>query len=457
MNENGALEKSVQDLRDLVARAFPVEKTVLLNLIDALVVGPRPASAVEATLSPVWSSHYSNLYAGIERVSEKLAGDIAQEDWLQSLRKARLDWLAQQSVVPAAKIGNWRVRILDASDYPRPKTKTVPLGYVHSAEGMRLGHGLSLLSERVGEGSWTLPLEIGWIPPKTHPNTYGVVQLEEFVRRHGWPADYILDVDAGYTNEPFLRPVHALGIPILGRVAANRAFYLPPPPYGGIGRPSVRGRKFKLNDARTLPPSDEFEQSEIAGGGRLAVSRWNDIRMKKWPEQRLVLYRVIEYRADGKQRYRRPLWLIYVPAELTGEVPEVAVPAPLQAAALYQERFPIEHSIRFMKGELGLIAGQFNGDAAEGRVQVWVELVASALWFLWAMLGLAKTANKKSIPGWWNNRKLTPGAVRRMAPGLLLSLGWKKPQSKLRGKSLGRAKGTVLEPRKRFKPVRKAI
>jgi hypothetical protein len=51
--------------------------------------------------------------------------------------------------------------------------------------GMRLGHGLSLLSERVGEGGWTLPLEIGWIPPRSDPITYGVAQLEEFVKRHG--------------------------------------------------------------------------------------------------------------------------------------------------------------------------------------------------------------------------------------------------------------------------------
>ncbi len=464
--EKCALLKSVQDLRESVALTLPVETTVLLNLIDALVVGPRPASAVEATLSPVWGYHYSNLYAGIERAGDQLGLDLSQDDWLRDLRRARIAWLSQQTVEPAAIVGKKRVRVLDASDYPRPKTKTVGIGYVHGAEGMRLGHGLSLLAERVAKDSWTIPLEIDWVPPKIHPNIYGVAQLEEHVKYHGWPGDCVLDVDAGYTNEPFLRPVSGLGIPILGRAASNRCFYLPPPPYSGFGRPRKRGRKFKLNDARTLPRADEFEQRELPGGGRVAVSRWNDVRMKKWPEKRLVLYRVIEYRADGKPRYKRPLWLIYVPAETkvaneAAEIPKVEipksdVPAPLDAWELYEARFGIEHGIRFMKRDLGLTRGQFNGLAAEGRVQVWVEMVACAFWFLWALSGLAKTADQKLIPGWWKKEKITPGAVRHLAAGLLLSLGWKTPQPKPRGKSPGRAKGRKLETRKRFKPVRQA-
>ena len=109
-----------------------------------------------------------------------------------------------------------------------------------------------------------------------------------------------------------------------------------------------------------------------------------------------------------------------------------------------------------MKRDLGLTTGQFSGLAAEGRVQVWVEMVACAFWFLWALSGLAKTADQKLIPGWWKKEKITPGAVRHLAAGLLLSLGWKKPQPKPRGKSPGRAKGRKLEARKRFKPVRQA-
>jgi len=265
-----------------------------------------------------------------------LAETISDDDWLQQLRKERLDWLASQekiSVNPAT--GKWRVRILDASDYPRLKTRTVELGYVHGASGMHTGHGLSLLSDRVGEGSWTLPLEISWIGPKSGPITYGVGQLEEFVKRHGWSEKQVLAVDAQYTVEPFLNPVHSLGIPVLGRVASNRVFFLPLP-YPGFGRPPVRGRKVKLNDARTLPKIGANQEWELEGGGRTEISRWDDVRIRKWPGQRLALYRVIEYKVDGKPRYKRPLWLIFVPIS-----PDAELPTPREAKAIYEERFSV--------------------------------------------------------------------------------------------------------------------
>jgi len=448
---NCASKASIEDFRDHVAQGLGPASGVLINLIDVLAIGPRPASPVEMTLSPLWGYRWSSLYTAVDRASQELAETIADSDWLRQLRDERLAWLNSQaatSINPAT--GKWSVRILDATDYPRPKTETVKLGYVHSASGMRLGHGLSLLSERVGEGSWTLPLEIGWIPPQSNPITYGAAQVEEFVKRQGWSPERVLVVDAHYTGEPFLNPVHQLSIPILGRVANNRVFFLPPPPYPGFGRPPVRGRKIKLNDARTLPNPDAKDAWRLENGGRIEVSRWDDVRMRKWPGQELALYRVIEDRADGKPRYKRPLWLIFVPATVEAELP-----TPREAQAIYEERFSVEHSIRFMKGDLGLTCGQFNSTEAEGRVQVWVEMVATAFWFLWALRSLAETEGER-LPGWWNRGKLTPGAVRRLAAGLLLSLGWRKPQPKPRGKSSGRTVGTSFEPRERFKAYRRA-
>ena len=57
-------------------------------------------------------------------------------------------------------LGAWKIRILDATNHPRPQVETAPFGYVHGADGMKPGIGLSALAERVGEGYWTLPLEI---------------------------------------------------------------------------------------------------------------------------------------------------------------------------------------------------------------------------------------------------------------------------------------------------------
>ena len=445
-----ASQASIEDFRERVAQSLGPSRDVLLNLMDALAVGPRPASSVEVVLSQVWGYEWSSLYSALRRAGADLALTIEDDDWLQQLRAAREQWLLKQGELspPRAELGAWRVRILDATNYDRPKTKTVEVGYVHGAEGMKPGHGLSLLSQRVGEGSWTLPLQIAWMPPQCGVVNFGVAQMECFVAAHGWQAEEVLAVDAQYTVAPFLRPVHHLGVSVLGRVRSNRCFYLPPEAYRGFGRPRVRGRKLKLNDQRTLPEPELEREWKLESGGRVAVSRWDDVRLKQWPEQRLALYRVSEYRADGKPRYRRPLWLIFVPVQ-------ERLPTPQQAEAIYDERFSIEHSIRFMKGELGLTSGQFNGPEAEGRVQVWVEVVATAFWFLWALRALARR-QPEAWPKWWRSGKLTPGAMRRLAAGLLLGLGWSKPQPKLRGKSLGRVKGAKLEPRKRFRLYRQA-
>ena|SRR5438105_1318258 len=193
-----ASQASIEDFRERVAQSLGPSRDVLLNLMDALAVGRRPASSVEVVLSQVWGYEWSSLYSALRRAGADLALTIEDDDWLQQLRAAREQWLLKQGELspPRAELGAWRVRILDATNYDRPKTKTVEVGYVHGAEGMKPGHGLSLLSQRVGEGSWTLPLQIAWMPPQCGVVNFGVAQMECFVAAHGWQAEEVLAVDA---------------------------------------------------------------------------------------------------------------------------------------------------------------------------------------------------------------------------------------------------------------------
>ena len=109
---------------------------------------------------------------------------------------------------------------------------------------------------------------------------------------------------------------------------------------------------------------------------------------------------MIEYRADGQQRYRRPLWLVFVAGQAeTAEARPAQAPTPREAAAIYEERFSVEHAIRFGKQELGLVKGQFNGLAAEGREQTWVELVATVYWLLWALRAVV-AEQQATWPAW---------------------------------------------------------
>jgi len=443
MTNSALAAEIIRDLRNRVEGSFASSGSVLMNALDALSVGPRINSPFEVVMSPVWGYHWSSLYAAITRSTQQ------PQMGLDELRRERLAWLRDWSAhlePEQTKVGGWRLRALDATNYARPQTKTVRLGYVHGCEGMRIGHGLSMLSARVAEGSWHLPLEIALIAVGEGPAQFGARQVVDYVVAHGWQPDELLTVDAQYSNVPTLKPLHQQGVNVLGRVSSKRNFYLPPPPYGGRGRPRVRGRKLKLCDGRTLPEPDRRQEVGGRDGNHFEVSLFSDVRMRKWPEQALSLYRVIEYKADRTRRYQRPLWLLYVGSSAAPQVREVH--------NLYGERFGIEHSIRFHKGELGLARGQFNGAEAEKRVQLWVELVATVMWLLFAARPLVK-AEGVAWPSWWKRGKLTPGTMRRLAGGVLLKLGVRAPQPQVRGKSPGRAKGRKFEPRKRYRVYRK--
>jgi hypothetical protein len=258
----GASGESVLDLRRRVVEALPYRDELVLNLIDCLTVGPRLATPAEVPLSPLWGFAGSSLYAGLRGAAEPTT--------LAALRQARQEWWQQWGESlrePDAQLGHWRLRVLDATNYDRPKTRTVRVGYVHGAEGMKPGHGVSVLSEQAAEGSWLLPLEMTVIPVEQSPTACGVAQIVAYVRRYGWQPEEVLAVDAAYTNEPTLRPMVAAGVNVLGRVSSKRVFYLPPPPYSGTGRPRVRGRKLKLNDQRTLPAPDQHQRVEVSEGG----------------------------------------------------------------------------------------------------------------------------------------------------------------------------------------------
>ena len=412
----------------------------MMNIIDALTVGPRTQTAVELSSSPVWQYEWPSLYSAIRFGADKEAESIKE------MRKLRFEWIEQLQedlVENKPGLGDWKVLVLDTTDYPRPKTETVKLVYAHSCAGMVKGHNLSLLSQRMGVGSWCLPLEIALIEVGFNAGEFGARQVVDFVKRRGWLSEEVLTVDAYFTKVPFLRPMQEAGANVLGRVASNRTFYLAPPPYSGRGRPAQKGRKIKLNNARTLPQADREEKVELEGGRYCEISCWLEVRMRGWLTQPLVLYRVIEYRSDKTKRYPRPLWLIYVEAK--GEIP-----TPAQAQAIYCCRFSIEHSIRFMKQELGLIAPQFNGRDAKFRIAIWLELVAQAFWQLFVFKQAAKAQDSK-LPAWWKNKKLTPGAVRRLALSIMVKFQIQRPKPKLRGKSPGRTLGVRFQPRWRFK------
>ena len=152
--QKSALTQSVDDFRAAVAASFETSGAVLLNLMDALAVGPRPGAPVEVSESAVFAYGHDSVYQALRRAEAALGEELTSEDWLLALRTARLDWLAKHPPPSPlrADLGPWKIRILDASNHYRPQARTVRVGYVHGADGMKPGIGLSVLAERVGAG-----------------------------------------------------------------------------------------------------------------------------------------------------------------------------------------------------------------------------------------------------------------------------------------------------------------
>jgi len=93
VKSKNASAQSVLDFRAAVSRSFSTQGSVLLNVIDALAVGPRPASPVEVTESALFAYHHHSLYQGLRRGASALGEKITSDDWLLKLRSERLSWL----------------------------------------------------------------------------------------------------------------------------------------------------------------------------------------------------------------------------------------------------------------------------------------------------------------------------------------------------------------------------
>src|SRR6266498_2380195 len=58
-------------------------------------------------------------------------------------------------------LGAWKIRVLDATNHPRPQVETAPVGYVHCADGMNRASGCrrspNVLVKVPGRSLWRSP------------------------------------------------------------------------------------------------------------------------------------------------------------------------------------------------------------------------------------------------------------------------------------------------------------
>lgn len=164
------------------------------------------------------------------------------------------------------------------------------------------------------------------------------------------------------------------------------------------------------------------------------------------PHCPFTLVKVTTYRADGRLRFKRPLWLIVTHRHGLS----------LKAIrAAYLRRPTIEHFNRFVKQRLLFEAAQMGSVEQDER---WAQVVNLAYWQLCASRGMVE----RNVRPWERykpqppaDRPATPSQTQRGFGRLLLELGTPARAPQPRGKSPGRPKGYRPVPRKRFPVVYK--
>jgi hypothetical protein len=150
----------------------------------------------------------------------------------------------------------------------------------------------------------------------------------------------------------------------------------------------------------------------------------------------------VQHLPDGRAPHKT-LWLWHAG-------PTVLAPDEIWRA--YLARFDEEHTFRFGKGVLGLIAAKLR---TPEQIDRWVRLVMAAF----AQLALARDMATDLRRPWekapQSPRPLTPGRVRRGFRNIHPLLGTPAPVPKPTGAGPGRPKGSRSGPAQRHPVVRK--
>ncbi len=401
------------------------------EIIDAIASSRDARSAVEISLSPTMERKFSSVYKGIERTR------IDEEN----LRP----WLVKQAEASGTLLYNgWALYALDHTPYPREEAPTVSdRGYVHGADGRVIGHQYSLLGRVMHEqGSWVGIVDCERIA--THQTAAGVGATQIARLKASATLRRIISADSEYPTELILDQADLQTYLLIRLRGNNKLFGEPAPrPEGKRGAPKKHGKKIKLNCEETLGEPASRLRIEEADGSWVVISVWLRMHFKSRPNLPLSVVRVESFKADGKPRYQRPLWLLW-----TG-------PVEIDWASfwrVYLKRFCLECVHQFTKNSLAWTRGRFG---YTGREERWTWLVILAYWQLLLAAPVARDICRPWEKPTPNGKLPTPARVQRDYLRIFGEIGSPTSPPKVRGISPGRPLGYRPPPRPRFSIVYK--
>jgi hypothetical protein len=446
---------ALRAFRRSLYQCFHRRADALFELADAILTADGAApSPAHLSLQVPHRRGWGSLYAALWR------GRIDYE----ALRKL----LAHHPL--AGTEGEPFVYAVDTSVWPRCDAEASPeRGYYyhpsrHSAGQPIVAGWAYQLVAQLGfvRESWTALVDVERVRPTQDANEVAAKQIEALLGRlEEGEAVPLFVFDAGYDPVKVQRALEGSPCQILVRLRAGRRFYGDPSlcdPPEHIGRPRRHGPKMKCNDPSTWPEPSIEHRCEDAGYGAVRVRAWAELHPKVRNHDRrgsrgplpivvgtLILVEVERLHRGERRREPRVLWLWWHgPA---GTVPDLDL-----IWRSYVRRFDLEHTLRFLKQDMGWTTPRVRHPEQADR---WSWLVVSA--YTQLRLARERVADLR-LP--WERRyergRLTPVRVHRVVSSLLVELGTPAKAPKPCGRSPGRPKGRLSGRAKRYPAIKTA-
>lgn len=459
------------DFRKKLHCSFPLRSDATTDLIDALAGNSSAKSPVELSLSSLFPRQYSSLHDAIDNFFVPSSPEKAQEERIEH-QQVRMRIVAEYCPKPVQR--SYYLFGLDTTGQPRPFARTLADRAIHHhpnpAPGNKpimVGHNYSVLAqlpEKQDRTSppWIIPLLIRRVPTDKKATEVGATQVADLLHDETLPFGNNLSVlvaDSSYSACEFVaQEVGHKNLITLVRVAGNRKFYRIPlqdDSPKGKGHPLWYGEAFDLKDPSTWGEPDDTQtipitlrngrqcQVQIQAWYNLLMTGKRDIPMHDHP---FTLIRIIVTDSNGKEVFKRPLWLIV----LGERRQEISLPDIYDS---YRQRYDLEHFFRFGKTKL-LMASYQTPDVE--HEQNWWEIVGLAYVLLYMSAPLAQT-----LPRPWERylpqckqpqvgKLSSPSMVQRNLLRIIRQIGTPSSLPKPRGKSSGRPKDYSLPKRERI-------